>query len=306
MATKNAYSYMIENHQEVIPDKWKTELNVKNFSDISISWIGHMVATPTQFFTNFFKRNDYCIQYVISGKGSYFTNNHLYSLKKGTLWLLPKDEYHYYTSNKDDPYEYYWFHCNGNGAEQFLEKIGLSESNPVIKGLYDPNIENKFNALIEIAKQENPNEHLILSALHNLLYEIENSCNQLNVKKHYYERDNTIDKVVAYIKENYTKDITLQDLANIALLDKAYLIRKFKEKTKLSPIQFLIQYRISQSCNLLNSPMPLNEVAARCGFKDIGNYLQRFKDFLGVTPTQFRKGIVVSSTKNKQNGKSDF
>ena len=172
--------------------------------------------------------------------------------------------------------------------------------------MYDPNVENKFNSLIEIAKQENPNVHLILSALHNLLYEIENSCNQLNVKKHYYERDNTIDKVVAYIKENYTKDITLQDLANIALLDKAYLIRKFKEKTKLSPIQFLIQYRISQSCNLLNSLMPLNEVAARCGFKDLGNYLQRFKDFLGVTPTQFRKGIVASSTKNKKTTKSDF
>ena len=65
MATKNAYSYMIENHQEVIPDKWKTELNVKNFSDISISWIGHMVATPTQFFTNFFKLVYFCNKFCI-------------------------------------------------------------------------------------------------------------------------------------------------------------------------------------------------------------------------------------------------
>ena len=295
MSAKNAFELMLATKQEVISDKWKTELNVKSCSGISISWIGHMVATPTQFYTNFFEREDYCIQYIIRGKGSYFANNHLFALKKGTLWLLPKNEYHYYTSDKDDPYEYYWFHFNGNGATNFLDKIGLSESNPVIKGLYDPNIENKFSDLVEIAKQNNPNEHLILSALHNLFYEIENACAKLDVKKHHYERDHTIDNVISYIKQNYTKNITLQDLANVALLDKTYLIRKFKEKTKLSPIQFLIQYRISQSCNLLSSPMSLTEVASRCGFKDLGNYLQRFKDFLGVTPTQYRKNLNKST-----------
>lgn len=299
MATTNAFELMVAQNQEIVPDKWNAELNVTALSNLTISLIGHMVATPTQFFTNFFPRTDYCIQYVLRGKGNYFTNNQLYSLKKGTLWLLPKDKYHYYTSNKDDPYEYYWFHFNGKGAERFLEKIGLSEENPVINGLHDPNIENRFHALIETAKQDSPNEHLILSALHTLFYEIENACNQLGVHTREIERDNTIEKVIAYIKENYTKNITLQDLASVALLDKTYFIRKFKEKTKLSPIQFLIQYRISKSCSLLNSPMPLNEVATRSGFQSLGNYLQRFKDFLGVTPTQYRRSIIASARKNK-------
>lgn len=105
MAT-NSSTFPLDSTREVITDKWKVELNTKNYSDISITWIGHMIATPTQFFTNFFSRKDYCIQYVIRGKGDYFTNNRLHHLKKGTLWLLPKEQYHYYISNKEDPYEY--------------------------------------------------------------------------------------------------------------------------------------------------------------------------------------------------------
>lgn len=247
MSTKNAYAYMLSMHQEVIPDKWKTLLNTSLQSDVSISWIGHMIATPTQFFTNFTTRKDYCVQYVIKGKGDYFTNNRLYSLKKGSLWLLPKDQYHYYTSNQDDPYEYYWIHINGCGAEEFLNKIGLSESNPVIQDLCDPNIERRFNKLIEVSKLDSPNEHLVLSSLHSLLYEIENSCSQLAFVG-IVQNEKDIDDIIAYIKENYQKNISLDDLAIVVNLDKAYMIRKFKCKTGLSPIQFLIQYRISQSC----------------------------------------------------------
>lgn len=290
MSTENAYEYMLSMHQEVIPDKWKTLLCTSRQSDVSISWIGHMIATPTQFFTNFTERKDYCVQYVIKGKGDYFTNNRLYSLQRGSLWLLPKDQYHYYTSNKDDPYEYYWIHINGSGAEEFLNKIGLSESNPVIQNLCDPNIERQFNKLIEVSKSNSPNEHLVLSSLHSLLYEIENSCSQQEVVG-IVQNEKDIDDIIAYIKENYQKNVSLDDLAIVANLDKEYMIRKFKLKTGLSPIQFLIQYRISKSCILLNSDMPLKAIASTCGFNNLTNYFKRFKKFIGITPNQFRESL---------------
>mgnify|MGYP002524567535 CR=1 FL=1 len=290
MSTKNAYEYMLSKHQEIIPDKWKTLLDTSRQADVSISWIGYMIATPTQFFTNFTVRKDHCVQYVIKGKGDYFTNNRLYSLQRGSLWLLPKDQYHYYTSNKDDPYEYYWIHLNGIGAEEFLNKIGLSERNPVIQNLCDPNIERQFNKLIEAAKSDSPDAHLVLSALHSLLYEIGHACSRTEVVGcNRNEKD--IDDIISYIKDNYQKNVSLDDLAVVVNLDKAYMIRKFKLKTGLSPIQFLIQYRISKSCVLLNSDMPLKAIASVCGFNNLTNYFKRFKKFIGITPNQFRENL---------------
>lgn len=292
MATKNAYEYMLKQQKNIIHDKWKVEFNTIDFANVSVSWIGHMIATPTQFFTNFFARKDYCLQYILRGKGNYFTNNKLYSLRKGSLWLLPKDQYHYYMADREDPYEYYWIHIDGNGAERFLHEIGLSEDNPVIDNLNDPEITVAFIKLIEAAKQNNVNNHLLLSNVHSLLYTIETAIKQSKMKRISNEKDSAIDDTIAYIKEHYKKDITLNDLANISRLDKKYFVKKFKIKTGLTPIQFLIQYRISQSCNLLHSPLSLTEIALNCGFNTVGNYLRRFKDFLGIPPTQYRQNIT--------------
>ncbi len=284
-------------HREVTVDKWKTELHTKEFSDVSVSWIGHMIATPTQFFTNFFPRKDYCIQYVINGKGLFFANNKLYNLKKGCLWLLPKEEYHYYMSDPEDPYEYYWIHLDGSGAEAFLDAIGLSEKSPVIKHLHSPNINDQFQKLIQVAQTEHPSNHLVLGRLHILLHEIETDCKILQKHSPSTPQNDVIDDVIAYIKEHYQQDIDLQDLADFVHLDKMYLIKKFKNKTNLTPIQFLIQYRISQSCNLLLSDVSIKTIAIVCGFKNTTNYLRRFKAFLEITPTEYRKSITPVSSK---------
>ncbi len=286
-------TYIINSEKrEVFPDQWKTQLDTKPVANISVSWVGHMIAPPTQFFTNFFERNDYCIQYTLNGKGDYFSNNKLYHLQKGTLWLLPKKQYHYYAADKDDPYEYVWLHIDGKGAEFFLEKIGLTENNPVIFNLYSPDIIRLFMKLIEISKQTSPNEHLVLSALHELLYQIEYTIKQTAVNKPPINSDHAIDDVISFIKNNYAKDIYLKDLANVAVLNELYFIKKFREKTGITPIQFLNQYRVSQSCSLLHENISLTSIAKSCGFKTLTNYLRRFKDFLGLTPTQYRQNIT--------------
>lgn len=288
---ENAYQLMLRSNKNVVFDKFKTELHTQDAYEIYACFIGHMVATPTQFYTNFFVREDYCIQYVIRGKGDYFTNNKLYKLSRGCLWLLPKDQYHYYTADKDEPYEYLWLHLNGNGVKHFLKKIGLSDENPVIEHLTAPEIETRFKTLIDICKLENANEHLVLSGVHALLYEIENACEKSEVPKKAAARDRSIDEIISFIKDNYRQNIDLSDIAEAVHLDKMYLIKKFKKKTGLTPIQFLIRYRVTQSCTLLHSDasLSLEAIAKLCGFNNLTNYLRRFKDFLGVTPTQYRK-----------------
>lgn len=92
---------------DIIDDKWKTDLTTIDFSNLFITKLGHMADQPNQYFTNWTPRHDYCIQYVVKGEGEYFINNQLFKLCENTLFLLPKNRYHYYRANRNNPYEYY-------------------------------------------------------------------------------------------------------------------------------------------------------------------------------------------------------
>ena len=277
----------------VIEDKYKTNLLTLDFSDIFINKIGHMADQPNQFFTNFFVRHDFCLQYVIGGKGEFFVNNKLYALMPGTLFLLPKQKYHYYKADKNDPYEYYWIHFNGNGFTRFMETIGLSEDNPVLYGINNPAIRSVFEELIELSiSPKNHDKLLILSKSYQLLYEIA-VCIPQNQSEQRNSSNEIVERIVNYISENFTRPLNLDMLSELVHINKCYLISVFKRHTGISPIQYLIQYRISNACQLLRTDRTISEIAAMCGFQELTNFLIRFKKITGLTPSQYRKYLIL-------------
>lgn len=278
---------------KVVMDKWKTDLNTLEFSNIFITKIGHMFDEPNHFFTNWFVRHDYCIQFVVGGEGEYFVNNTLYHLKKNTLFLLPKDRYHYYTSNTKNPYDYYWVHFNGTGFEHFLDAIGLSEENPVIFDVDNPKIKDCFEILIDACKNSERYDNLDIlaksySLVHQFAITIPNTAEE-NKKKVAFSA--TVELVANYITEHYKEKITLDNLAEISHVNKCYLVSLFKTNTGLTPIQYLIQYRISQACAMLHTDMRITDICYACGFQELTNFLIRFKQFTKRTPSEYRKSI---------------
>lgn len=273
-------------------DKWKTNLNTVNVSNIFVTKVGHMADRPNQYYTNYFIRHDYCLQYVVKGKGEYFANNKLYFLTKGALFLLPKNKYHYYRANPEDPYEYFWIHFNGSGFERFLRLINLSEDSPVLFDLENPNIAQRFTELIEICKTQSDGRQnlLILSKCYALLFEIASATRE--IKKEPVPPANTfVEQAINYITEHYTEKTTLEDLQKVTHINKCYLSALFKKTTGLSPIQYLIQYRISQACRLLSTNVSVSEICYLCGFQEPTNFFVRFKQFMGCTPSQYRESL---------------
>lgn len=276
--------------KQVVPDKENISVDVTPYAQLCINRVGHMQPYATQYYASFFERTDYCIQYVLKGQGDFFFNNRLYKLKKHTLFLLPKNSYHYYTANEEDPYEYLWAHFSGKGFEAFLQSIGLSEESPVLFNLVNPNIEKTFLELLALCKTpQSSQEYLILAKAYQLLHEIKLGCKN-------EQNDNAllsnpfVDKVIEYINNHYQEDLTLEGLAAEFFVNKYYLIKQFKKYTLTSPIQYLIQYRISIGATLLRgSNLRISEIADRCGFHSLTNFLLRFKEATGYSPSQYRK-----------------
>lgn len=285
----------------VISDKENLFVSECECQDLSVNRIGHMIATPLQFYASFFERTDYCIQYVVKGEGDFFANNRLYKLKKNTLFLLPKRNYHYYCANKDNPYEYLWVHFSGKTFEKFLEEMGLSEFNPVLYNVVNPSVEKRFHELLALCRQDvAQNKYLILGKGYQLLHEFSKTRDTAHSQSK--QSENTrIDEIIEYINANYREDLSLDFLANKFFIDKYYLVKQFKKFTSLTPIQYLIQYRIGAAATLLGSTsQSINEIAEQCGFHTQTNFLLRFKEVFGVSPSDYRKSLKLSSSKGKK------
>ncbi|WP_455542014.1 AraC family transcriptional regulator [Intestinibacter sp.] len=98
-----------------------------------------------------------------------------------------------------------------------------------------------------------------------------------------------IKDVLSFIHENYSNKITLQDIADAVFVSKGECCRFFKKSLKMSPYDYLINYRINESMKLLkNTNNSILDIAENVGFNNVSHYIQIFKKKTGQTPHEYR------------------
>lgn len=102
--------------------------------------------------------------------------------------------------------------------------------------------------------------------------------------------DDEIQLVQRYIRENYSKRLTLDQLASHIGMRKYYFIRVFKQRTGLSPIDYLIQVRLAEAERLLaESNYTVSKIADYVGFHSPSYFSKSFKEVNDCTPSEYRK-----------------
>lgn len=103
-------------------------------------------------------------------------------------------------------------------------------------------------------------------------------------------RLNSMKKVLSYITENYSQNISLDMLAKIAGMNPKYFCRYFRSMMERTPIDYLNYYRIECSCEMLSTQnISVKEAAISCGFNDESYFIKTFHKYKGITPKQFAK-----------------
>jgi AraC-like DNA-binding protein len=96
--------------------------------------------------------------------------------------------------------------------------------------------------------------------------------------------------VHSYILKNFTSDIKLARVAEIANLSDSAFSHYFKKRTLKSFSEFIIDLRLNQVSHLLlRTQKPITEIAFLSGFNSISNFNSLFKRKTGMTPHEFRK-----------------
>ncbi len=96
-------------------------------------------------------------------------------------------------------------------------------------------------------------------------------------------------KIQEYILQNFTKNLTIEELSELVGLTSNYVTVLFKEVIGSTPIQYLHQTRINTAVNLLeNTEMTVGDIAEYLGYCDQAYFSRTFKKWMGVAPTKVR------------------
>lgn len=103
-----------------------------------------------------------------------------------------------------------------------------------------------------------------------------------------------MNRVLEFIQEHLQEPLTLEYIAQEALLSKYHFHRIFKMITSENLNQFIQRLRIEKSANILycESKDSLTDIALNCGFSSSGYFSRVFKDHYGVSATEFRRMSV--------------
>lgn len=112
-------------------------------------------------------------------------------------------------------------------------------------------------------------------------------------KEHCPKTKKSLDKVktiLTYIQENYSRPITVEEMANICFYSKSHFMKFFKDAMGMGFIQYLNEYRLNAACQMLReSTDSILNIASMVGFDHLSYFNRIFKRKYGMTPGEFRK-----------------
>ena len=96
-------------------------------------------------------------------------------------------------------------------------------------------------------------------------------------------------QAIEFIRNNYDKTVSINDVMSKVPLSRRILEKRFKKEVGITIYQYLLQYRVDRFSELLiKTDKPLSELALMCGFDDYKNVARVFRKYKKMTPQQYR------------------
>ena len=113
-----------------------------------------------------------------------------------------------------------------------------------------------------------------------------------NISKTSLDEERMKDAIM-FIQKNYSDNITLEDIADSIHISKSECCRLFKRTISLTPFEYLTRFRILQACDIMiksqRNDESISYLAGVVGFNSASYFNKLFREYVGCTPTEFRK-----------------
>ncbi|MBP1995056.1 AraC family transcriptional regulator [Paenibacillus eucommiae] len=254
--------------------------------------------------------NFHHLLYVVGGSGTLLANGVQYNMHKNDMYIIPPDTNHSLLSDASRPL------CtievkalvNDPQLEAYLKLMSLKMvvPNVKIKMILEAMLEeaihcrpqykeiitaNFIEFIMNIQRSRSIESQEDIPAITNLSSfseERDAAANVLLGKTEF--GDDVASKALQYFHGNYDQKIILKELAQQLAVSRAHLCRVFCERYKVSPMQYLNNWRIQEAKELLvNTELSITEISARVGFQTVHYLSRRFTAKEKMSPLQYRQ-----------------
>lgn len=99
-----------------------------------------------------------------------------------------------------------------------------------------------------------------------------------------------IKELMAYIHENFSHHISVEELALTGHISKRACFRLFQENLHTTPMEYVKAYRLQMACRMLaQGDAPITEVASCCGLGSSSYFGKTFREKYNCTPLEYRR-----------------
>lgn len=269
-----------------------------------------LAFVETDYIKDMHQQEFYEINIITRGNGVHYIEDNGIKTKVGDVFIIPPNVSHGYIGGEGfDVYHIlisdYFMRKYSSDLQQLPNFFTLFAAEPIMRAstqqpLYlSPNneqfveIKRILDEMSIYNKLTDPISHISKSNLCMLFI-----CTICKIYSENQESDNNLSinydtsfmKSIAYIHENFSKKISIEDLCKIAYLTRSTYIRKFKKICKMPPALYIFKRKIEAAKNMLiNTQYSIGEIAEKSGFYDIPHLTRSFENELGITPANYRK-----------------
>jgi len=149
----------------------------------------------------------------------------------------------------------------------------------------------KFPALKEMPEIGKETFDAIMNerCLGDIIETMTNTCIRISELLPLLSADSSFQRIISYVKNNYSEDLKLEALGQLFSYNCAYLGKRFKEYTGKNFHTYLDMLRIDAAKELLqNTSLKVYEISSAIGYANTDYFYSKFKKYAGKSPLDFR------------------
>lgn len=228
-------------------------------------------------------RNVYIIECCVEGYGAVTINDTEFNIAPGDCYILFPGDTIIHKADSLNPRKGYWCAIDGLDLGFIFKEAGITSDNPFTPKELFPELCACIQKMVCEWGKGDAGESLRETAC---IYEF---LGILMKSKKAAVFDDRIERAIGLMETKYHENLSIDQIAREVGLERSYFSILFKEKTTVSPYQYLTALRIYKACNLMEKEgCSITEAAIATGF-DPCNFARVFKKIIGKTPSEYYK-----------------
>ena len=236
---------------------------------------------------------------LLAGRVDYIVEGHSYALKPWDVLLVKHHTIHKAEIDQSVPYERIIIYLDGKYFGRSMPEARLMDSfdqaDRTGEHLLTPSVSQRqeIQRVLSAYEESAGDEGIGAPALREtfiiqLLIHI-SRMTAAAAQPRESQYDPKIQQVLSYINENLSKELSVEQLADLAYLSKYHFMRLFKAQTGSTVHAYVRQKRLLHAARLIREGTAVGKAAADSGFGDYSAFHRAFRESFGISPGQLKK-----------------